>query len=268
MQSKLDQNQIERISEWYHSHPLLTACKQAFKCYEADMQELLFAPEEIFLEATIILDFLLEQPNNGDYYVGELWYNLKTKIRRWDPKVPQTDLDNICGAILYVVAAVLCQHPQEFFCNNVKDKILTLVRNNMPIDAAEEERIIKELSMCAGGLSEWLGEYKECDTLLSEEIIDNLSRTDMDIKEKVLGVSPASEIEQQLLSIFYGNEENVRAFLESIKDAKPTQITMLVKKWVNENKISELSCHRDLWKVLHNNGLYTPSETNWNKQLR
>ena len=105
MQSKLSQDQIEKVSERFHDHPLLIACRQAFECYEADMQRLLFAPEEIFHETAIIVDDLLAEPNRAEKYVGSLWNALKVKIRRWEPEAPQDDLNKICGAILYVVAA-------------------------------------------------------------------------------------------------------------------------------------------------------------------
>lgn len=72
----------------------------------------------------------------------------------------------------------------------------------------------------------------------------------------------------RLRPIFYGSEEEARAFLESIQDMKPRQITDKVKQLVGEKKISELSSHRDLWKVLYDAGLYTRSESNWNMQVK
>lgn len=73
---------------------------------------------------------------------------------------------------------------------------------------------------------------------------------------------------KELRSIFYGDLDAVKRFLLCIKDAKPKQITELVKQWVKENKISEISCHRDLWKVLNEAGLYTLTESNWNQNLK
>lgn len=71
-----------------------------------------------------------------------------------------------------------------------------------------------------------------------------------------------------LASIFYGNAEAASTFLESIRGAKPKQVTALVNQWVAERKISPLSCHRDLWSALHEAGLYAPSESNWNQQVK
>lgn len=172
MQSKLNQNQIEKISERYHDHPLLVACRQAFGCYEAEMQRLLFAPEEIFLEAAIILDKLLCEPECANQYANGLWNALKVKIRRWEPEAPQDDVNIISSAILYVVAAVLCQHYHSFFNDELKDILLETASKIMSNDNAEEERVIMALSLCADGLDEWLSDYSESYEQLSEEIIE------------------------------------------------------------------------------------------------
>lgn len=72
----------------------------------------------------------------------------------------------------------------------------------------------------------------------------------------------------QLKPMFFGSEEEARTFLESIQGMKPTQITDKVNQLVGEKKISELSKHRDLWKVLNECGIYERSESNWNQQVK
>jgi hypothetical protein len=77
-----------------------------------------------------------------------------------------------------------------------------------------------------------------------------------------------SEIVKQLAPIFWGDEEKADNFLENIQNMKPKQITELVKNLVFDNEISGMSKGRDLWKVLHENRLYGPSESNWNQQVK
>ena len=77
-----------------------------------------------------------------------------------------------------------------------------------------------------------------------------------------------SAIVERLKPIFYGSEQEARDFLKSIQGMKPTQITDKVNQLVNEKKISELSSHRDLWKVLHDFDLYKRTEANWNMQVK
>jgi hypothetical protein len=78
----------------------------------------------------------------------------------------------------------------------------------------------------------------------------------------------SSAIIDRLKPIFYGSEQEARAFLESIQGMKPTQITDKVNQLVDEKKVSDLSSHRDLWKVLHDFDLYKRTEANWNMQVK
>ncbi len=88
-------------------------------------------------------------------------------------------------------------------------------------------------------------------------------------------VQPSTELDEQqqdvvekLKPMFYGQIEDAKAFLMSIQGMKPTQITDKVNQLVSEKKISDLSKHRDLWKVLHDCGIYDKSESNWNQQVK
>ena len=76
------------------------------------------------------------------------------------------------------------------------------------------------------------------------------------------------DVVEKLKPMFYGQVEDAKSFLVSIQGMKPTQITDKVNQLVADNKISELSKHRDLWKVLHDCGIYERSESNWNMQVK
>ncbi len=76
------------------------------------------------------------------------------------------------------------------------------------------------------------------------------------------------DVIDRLKPMFYGDAENAKAFLQGIQGMKPTQITEKVNQLVGERKLSDMSKHRDLWKVLRDCGIYDKSETNWNRQVR
>lgn len=82
------------------------------------------------------------------------------------------------------------------------------------------------------------------------------------------GAEGEQGIVDELKPMFFGIEENARRFIESVQGAKPTQITDLVNQWVRERKISDLSRKSDLWRVLHDCGIYTKSKSNWNMQVK
>lgn len=75
------------------------------------------------------------------------------------------------------------------------------------------------------------------------------------------------EMVSQLTPMFYGSDEDAREFLTSIQGAKAREIAEIVKKWVADKKMSELSCRRPLWRVLHDCGFLDITESYWNKLL-
>lgn len=79
------------------------------------------------------------------------------------------------------------------------------------------------------------------------------------------------EAERQLVvrlaPIFYGKTDSARDFLLLAKGQKCADITTMVSRWVREKRICAAHCHRPLWTLLHDAGIYNASESNWNMQL-
>ena len=76
------------------------------------------------------------------------------------------------------------------------------------------------------------------------------------------------EVTEQLLPIFYNNKAAVRDFLSNCLRMKSTQITDMVNRLVKDRVISDQSKGRDLWQVLHDYGIYTKTESNWNMRVK
>ncbi len=76
------------------------------------------------------------------------------------------------------------------------------------------------------------------------------------------------EVTEQLLPIFYNNKAAVRDFLSNCLRMKSTQITEMVNRLVKDRVISDQSKGRDLWQVLHDYGIYTKTESNWNMRVK
>ncbi|MBR4533832.1 MAG: hypothetical protein IKO85_04735 [Bacteroidaceae bacterium] len=146
------------------------SCQLAFGCYEADMEHLLVAPEEIFVEAASVLDDVLSYPETAEGYIGGLWNTLKINIRHWDSTAPQNEVKMVSGAILYVVATALLQHWHGFFRERLVNQLMDIAEKNMGVTAEEEQRFILELSKGADGLSDWMMEYVDSEERLSEGI--------------------------------------------------------------------------------------------------
>jgi hypothetical protein len=80
-------------------------------------------------------------------------------------------------------------------------------------------------------------------------------------------IKKKKEIVAKLKPIFFNNESEASSFLSEIQSMKSTQITARVKQLVRERIISDMSCKRELWSVLHDYGLYDKTESNWNLQV-
>lgn len=70
-----------------------------------------------------------------------------------------------------------------------------------------------------------------------------------------------------LAPIFYGDREETRTFLSRIKGAKPMQVVSVANTLLQERKISEKSCNKTLWEILHDHGFYDPNLNNWNRNI-
>lgn len=80
--------------------------------------------------------------------------------------------------------------------------------------------------------------------------------------------SPDEEWIDEITSCFFGIKKNALEFVRIARNMKPKQITDLVNGWLTMGKISKMSFNRDLWKPLHEHGVYKCTETNWNDQVR
>ncbi|MBO4331726.1 MAG: hypothetical protein J5875_00995 [Paludibacteraceae bacterium] len=89
----------------------------------------------------------------------------------------------------------------------------------------------------------------------------------IDEQKKALQTIDPEVVIYQLEPIFWGEREEAEKFYQRIKGMKPVEITNLVKKLVRDKIISDMSYHRDLWKVLNEAGLYPRTESNWNSQV-
>ena len=72
----------------------------------------------------------------------------------------------------------------------------------------------------------------------------------------------------KLAPVFFGNREQVAEFLRRIKGAKSTDVTAEVNRLIKERKVSDISCNKVLWEILHDNGFYAPTLSNWNSQIK
>jgi hypothetical protein len=239
----------------------------------------------------------------GEYYLHEkAKHDARAVMMRyyvWKAQEWDGTLDGLKDRLVYVVAAFLTARPLRFSRKppiRETDAVqLELVRNSLPCDFAYCEDF-KEMCARFRKFNWWEGHIMKLDydrygkyflqnyhkmtkeerlaffdlDIMVELINEDISRvlSDEEKEEKIV-LSPGEDaLLAQLLPMFYGSEDNAKEFLGSIRGMKGKQITDMVNMMITKKKLSELSCHRDLYTVLHNAGIYDKSESNWNMQVK
>jgi len=62
--------------------------------------------------------------------------------------------------------------------------------------------------------------------------------------------------------------EEAKKFLKTIAVMPQKEIPDVVNRLVSEKIISNRSHKHDLWKILHDEGIYLRTESNWNMYVR
>jgi len=172
MSDRLDANQQKRVVERYHNHPLLLACQEAFRTYQARMLYLMFSPTEVFVEAVETIDNILDEDTDAMEYVHSLWENLTIRYKLWPTAArDEEEYQTAVSCVLYVVAVALSRHSDPFFHDTVKDAVLNEISNHTSVVKQEEDRVIVILSSHAEELESWMKTYGVSDNYLSEEIM-------------------------------------------------------------------------------------------------
>lgn len=190
MLKNLEKIQAERLRSRFLEHPLFLTCQQTFRHYMACMDSFNFSSEELFVEAAIVIDEILENPTDAPQYLEDLWDNLKIKLKSMtQPVPPQDDLNTVCSVIFYVIAATMSLHWREFYTKEVVGLLRQKVeKEGMFTDEDEQDVIIENLCKYSEGLEAWINEYEDSDEWLSDEIETCLASFQNKPQEKISGV--------------------------------------------------------------------------------
>ncbi len=89
-------------------------------------------------------------------------------------------------------------------------------------------------------------------------------------QDKVTGnnLSPNDvEAIAKLKPFFFNMEQEAADFVSKIRGVKPKDVTAEVNRLLKERKVSDMSCKKPLWEILHQYGLYKCGISNWDNQI-
>lgn len=198
MENRLNANQAEKVEKQYREHPLFQVCKAAFRRYEVEMKPLRFKPAELFREAAIMLDNILDESTSDvQVYILEQWDELSTKISRYEQYAEAEDIYKVTTAVFYVVTLVLRLQGQKHYAE-LSDLILEQNRKNSKISIEEEDQMLLDFAPFHDELRAWIWQYSDSSSYLSDEIENVLSKKAVVRKmvgrpKKTGGFKPTSE---------------------------------------------------------------------------
>lgn len=170
MSDRLNDKDLDKIEGYFREHPLLMSCQRAFRRYQANMQPLLFSPEEEFCEAAIIIDRIMELPktNAVQTYIAQIWDELRIKMSKWEKTATPQNLDMAVSAVLYTVAIAMSRHWTTFYNCDVTQWLLQAITASMKVDYQEMVQVFSDLLEDADGIEDWIN--NQYDGHLNEEI--------------------------------------------------------------------------------------------------
>lgn len=130
------------------------------------------------------------------------------------------------------------------------------------IDEFAKDTAVQTLFLACGQLKSDYDYSLPDGGIKDETITQTITKTDAGTAEN------NETLLEELTPIFYGNKEQAEDYIQKIKNiTKDVEKIRYTAQLVNENTISEMSCHRDLYSILHDHRLYNKSESNWNKVI-
>ena len=136
----------------------------------------MFSPTEVFVESVGVMDDLMEEGTDKLEYIRSLWQNLIIRYKLWPLMHPGAEDDKeyetAVNSVLYTVAIVLSRHEDSFFSDVIKDALLAEIDSHTSVVKQQEDYVIASLSRFAADIDEWLENYANSETYLSDDIDD------------------------------------------------------------------------------------------------
>lgn len=228
MSDRLIDDQLEMIQAQFSRHPLLTSCHRAFTRYQANMQPLLFAPEEVFCESAIIIDQIMKLPQTNEVkeYIAELWNKLRIKYSKWEKKATPKNLDMAVSSVLYTVAIAMNRHWTTFYYVDVTQWLLQAIQQGMEVDYHDMVCVFSDLLDDGDDIEDWIN--NNYSGHLNDEIVAVIKGKQL-FSSAVINPSKASDIITRLHQLMEGKKKPkdvmmpIRAAMDAGAIRRPTE---------------------------------------------
>lgn len=175
MNRNLNPEEKERLRDKYEGHLFFRLVNQSCKKYEREMKVFRFSPEDVFIETLNVLDDLKAPNRNNDDLCDTLWDDLFCDFRERGENIPEAELDKAVTVVLSMVVDGLVLLDSMRY-NGVAGKLNRVLQEHgndyLGIQLSIDSYVHK---IGREEVKQWLAEYMQADTYLSEEVEDSLA---------------------------------------------------------------------------------------------
>ena len=188
MQRLLNPNEAALIDAKFHDNALYQACKKVWPGRQDKIVSVMARSEDIFCESAWLIDELIDTDEDVDTIslVRGLWHDAVSDIGQWNNGISLAERYLIISTIFRLVATSFSLHWQSYYCDTLRDALLTIVDERRPsprdlydhqqLDQQQEE-LFDAIIPCSQMLNEWINDYIDDFSLwLTEEIYLTLSQ--------------------------------------------------------------------------------------------
>ena len=182
MQRLLNPSEAALIDARLHDNALLEVCRKVWPERQEEITSVMVRAENIFYESAWLIDELIEADVDIDVMslTRGLWSTVFNDIGYWANGVSLNDRYLITSTIFRLVATAFSLHWQSYYCDTLRDALLTVVdeRRPKPKDLYEQQQVERQqddlldaIIICSSILKDWVIDYTDNpDSFLTEEI--------------------------------------------------------------------------------------------------
>lgn len=180
MNRNLNPEEKERIRDKYEEHIYFRLVNQSCKKYERELRVFRFSPEDVFVETLNVLDDLKAPNRNNNDLCDTIWDDLYCDFRERGENLPEEELDMAVTVVLSMVSYCLMLFDSMRY-NGLNGKLCLLICQHYN-HLTDMQQDIHQYALKVGmkELKDWITEYMQCDTYLSEEVEDGLSEEEVE----------------------------------------------------------------------------------------
>lgn len=173
MIKKLQQNQCNKLREHFREHPYYKLCKTVFNIFQGLQPTMVITPEQLFVDASRILDSILQSRDLLGEQCQSLWTDMYNQYRELDGNAgdkddTKTEVAMLFYMVMYGLTMVNLSHFRGTLIKILHESIHKYYGH--PKCLVIEKKLHEPVNQHSEEIREWMKEYFSCNNILTNEI--------------------------------------------------------------------------------------------------